>query len=158
MKSLLLCALILTGCAAPQNPSSSESIAQQKQQALAHREKQKEQENRDLRVAVRRAYVQDHPELSAEISQAILQEKLRIGMTASEVVATYSLWEYTTDPNSARYRQAGVLALWTLSDRRQTPAKPGQEWWWLTRKKEARQLHFENGKLTGWKDGLKGDL
>jgi hypothetical protein len=153
MRLLLLWALLLAGCAAPRQPNSTEALAEQKQRIRADREKKRELYNQQLRLVVRQHYLKTHPALSRAISKAILQERLKVGMTKWDVIAAYSLWEYTDDPEAAEYRESGVVALWSLVDRRQTTA-PGapQEEWTLQRQREIRRLQFENGMLTAWKD------
>jgi hypothetical protein len=150
MRFLLLCALILGGCAAPQQSNSTDALAEQKQNMRAERAKQIEKENEQRRVMLRQLYVNEHPELSAAIRKAILKERPKVGMTMWDVVAAYSLWEYTSDPQLAKYRAGGVTALWTLTDRRQTGQ--AQEQWILQRKKDTQRLTFANGTLTAWND------
>ena len=89
-----------------------------------------------------------------ETVQQPTDEQIKVGMTPWQVVAAYSLWEYTTDPSAARYKQIGALELWTLLDRRQTAtahAQP-QEEWALQRHRNTRYLYFQKGTLTAWKD------
>jgi hypothetical protein len=152
MRPILVCAFILAGCAAPPHEYTTEAVAEQKQRALAQRDKQKEVDNRALRLAVRQLYVEDHQDMSSEIRKAILKEQLKVGMTPQQVVAAYSLWEYTTEPSVAKYKEPGSLALWTLLDRRQTTAEVGHEQWVLMRQRDTRDLYFDKGALTGWKD------
>jgi hypothetical protein len=148
MRLLLLCALILTGCGTPRQPNSTEALAEQKQQVRDQLAKQNAEYNEKLRLAVRQVYVQDHPELSAEVRRAILKEKIRTGMTAWHVIAAYSLWDYTSDPASGRYREAGAPSLWTIADRRQTTTGAVfQEEWMLQRDKKTQHLYFENAVL-----------
>jgi hypothetical protein len=151
MKSFLLCALILAGCAAPRQPNSTEALAEEKRQALANRRKQDEKVEAAKRLAVREIYVQDHPDLKPEIRKAILKERIKVGMSVWQVIAAYSLWEYTNDPQTAKYRSVGTLPLWTLADWRQ--AAPGQiQQWTLRRQKETKHLFFEEGLLKKWTD------
>jgi hypothetical protein len=153
MRSFLLCALILTSCAAPRRPESTEAIAEAKQQALVQQNKGKEKYNQTVRLAVRRVYLQDHPQLASDIRKAILNEKLEKGMSVWDVIAAYSMWEYADPSSAAKYRGIGAEPLWTLMDRRVTTAGQIQnEEWTLQRKKAVQYLHFENGILTKWDD------
>jgi hypothetical protein len=151
MRPFLLCALLLAGCAAPRQPNSTEALAEQKQQALAQRKKENDKFNEAVRLTVRQIYVQDHPDLSADIRKAILKERLKAGMSAWQVVAAYSMWEYTTDPKMARYRGIGAVPLWALAGQRQTAGKTEQAEWILQRQTATQHLYFENGILTKWK-------
>ena len=153
MRFLLVCALILTGCAAPRQPNSTEAVAEQKQRTRTEREKQMERDNQEVRLAVRQLYINEHPALSADFRKAILKERLKAGMTMWDVIAAYSLWQYTIDSRLAKYRESGVVGLWTLADRRQTTtAQVRQEEWILQRQKDTQRLYFESGTLTAWKD------
>lgn len=153
MRHLLLCALLLTGCAAPQQPDSTVAVAERKQQALLQRNKEKDKDNQTVRLAVRRVYLKDHPELSSNIRKAILEERIQTGMSAWQVIAAYSLWEYADHPSAAKYRGIGAMPLWTLTDRRLTTAgQTQQEEWTLQRQKDRQSLYFENGILTKRKD------
>jgi hypothetical protein len=153
MRFLLVCALILSGCAAPRQQDSTEAIAQQKQRTRAEREKRMERDDQKLRLALRQFYINEHPALSADFRKAILKERLKVGMTMWDVIAAYSLWEYTTDSRVAKYRESGVVGLWTLADRRQTTtAQVRLEEWIMQRKKDTQHLYFESGTLTAWKD------
>jgi hypothetical protein len=145
--------LILSGCATPQQPSSTEALAEQKQQARAGRAKQIDKENEKLRLSVRQFYIDQHPTLSAEFRKAILKERLKVGMSMWDVIAAYSLWEYATEPQAASYRNIGVLPLWRLADRRQTVTAQGQQdEWILRRENDTQRLFFQSGALTEWKD------
>ena len=74
------------------------------------------------------------------------------GMNAWHVVAAYSLWEHTTDPRVARYRDIGAQPLWALVNRGQTTTGNIQtEQWVLSKQKETQYLSFENGTLTALK-------
>jgi hypothetical protein len=149
----LLCALIVSGCAGPRQQYTTEAVAAQKEQARAGRHKELERENQTLRLEVRKLYVNDHPELSAKFRKAILKEKIKAGMTPWQVIAAYSLWEYTTDPSGANYKSMGAPALWALADRRQTPGgQSQQEYWVLKRDRNTRYVYFQNGAVTEWKD------
>jgi hypothetical protein len=153
MRFLLVLALILSGCAAPRQPNSTEALAEQKQQARAERAKQLDKENEKLRLAVRQFYVDQHPALSADIRKAIFKERLKVGMSMWDVIAAYSLWEYTTESQGANYRGIGVVALWRLVDRRQTATAQGQQdEWILRRQNDTQHLYFQSGALTAWKD------
>jgi hypothetical protein len=153
VRLLLLCALLLAGCASPRQPNSSEAIADQKQQARARRQADNDKRNEELRRATRQLYVQDHPDLKPDVRKAILKERIKIGMTDWQVIAAYSLWEYTSDASVARYRDLGAAPLWTIADRRQTSAgQTRQEQWTLEREKATQTLYFENGLLTKRQD------
>jgi hypothetical protein len=144
--------LFLSGCAGPRQPNSTEALAEQKQRAREQRTKQRERDDEQLRLAVRQLYVNDHPALRADFRKAILKERLKTGMNMWEVIAAYSLWEYTSDVQVARYRDTGVVSLWRLVDRRQTTtAHPRQEEWVLQRQKDVRHLYFSDGMLAAWK-------
>ena len=146
---LLLCALLVNGCATHRQYESADAIAERKQVARTQREKENERNNQTLRLTVRQLYLQDHPKLSAATRKAILKERISIGMTTWDVIAAYSLWEYTSDARLAKYRDIGAPALWFLINRSQTMTGNTQhEQWVLARQKDTQHLLFENGILT----------
>jgi hypothetical protein len=152
VRFLLFCALILTGCAAPTQPNSTEALAEQKQRFRADRAKQQKRDEEALRLALRQSYLAEHLALPADIQKAILKERLTAGMTTWDVIAAYSLWGYTTDPRVARYRDSGVTSLWTLVQHQAGTADLPREEWVLERQKDIQHLYFEKGTLTRWKD------
>jgi len=152
VRLLLFCALILTGCAAPTQHDSTDAIAEQKQQFREDRAKQLDREGAALRLSVRQFYLTEHPTLRDDIRKAILHERLRAGMTTWDVIASYSLWAYTTDPAVAKYRDSGVTALWALVNHQAPTADAPREQWDLQRDKDVQHLYFEKGALTRWKD------
>ncbi len=120
---------------------------------MLQQNKEKEKHNQAVRLAVRRVYLQDHPELSSPVRKAILKERLEKGMNAWQVIAAYSLWDYSNDPSAAKYRAIGAMPLWALTDRRVATAGQTQiEEWTLEKNKDIQYLHFENGILTKWND------
>ena len=150
MRFLLICALFLSGCAGPKQPYSTDALAEQKQRMLAERRKQNEKDNQALRLALRQAYLSQHPELNEDIRKAILKEKLHVGMSMWDVIAAYSLWQYTSDARVSKYRETGVPPLWELAGRQQTKVGQDEEWV-LQRQKDTQHLYFQKGALTSWK-------
>ncbi len=144
--------MILCGCAAPKQPESTEAVAERKQRAQTQRADQREREEASLRLAVRQRYLTDYAPANAAIRKAILKEGLKVGMTTWDVIASYSLWAYTTDARIAPYRDTGVAALWTVVKRETTSSQTQQEEWILQRRKDVQHLYFTRGLLTGWKD------
>ena len=123
-------------------------MAEQKQRAQADRTKQREKENAELRLAVRQVYVKGNPNLNSGIRNAILKEKLRAGMTMWDVIAAYSMWEYSNDPRAKDFRDSGVVSLWNLQNR--VNPNPDQEEWFLQRGKDRKHLSFKKGLLASY--------
>lgn len=151
VRILLLCLFVLCGCSHVRQPNSTEALAEQKQQANAERAKLRERESEQLRTAVREAYVNEHPNLHPDIRKAILKEHLKAGMGPWDVIAAYSLWQYTSDPSFANYRNTGVFPEWQLMQRQPATAQSNKEEWVLRRGKDTQHLSFENGALVRWK-------
>ncbi len=153
MRSVLLCALILTGCVARPQPNSVEAISEAKRQSILQQNREKEKYNQTVRLAARQVYLQDHPGLSSDIRKAILDERIKKGMDAWQVIAAYSLWDYADHPSAAKYRGIGAMPLWTWTDRRITTNGPVQmDEWTLQKQKETQHLFFEDGILKRLKD------
>jgi hypothetical protein len=148
---LIFLALALVGCAGPRQFNSTDALAAQKQKEHAERTKELARQNKQLREAVRQAYVNEHPTLNANVRKAILKENLTEGMSNWDVIAAYSLWQYTSDPRVAGYRESGVAPLWTLVKWQLATTQASQDEWILQRGKDTQFLFFEKGELVRWK-------
>jgi hypothetical protein len=150
---ILLCALVLTGCATRRPSETVDAVAEQKQRAREAILKERDQQNQGLRLQARRLYVTDNPQMSPKTRKAILNEEIKVGMNVWDVVAAYSLWEYTTDPAVAKYKAVGAPPLWTVLNKSESrTAQAVQEHWVLKRLENIRYMHFENGSLKTWED------
>jgi hypothetical protein len=84
--------------------------------------------------ALRESYVKEHPELDGKTKKAILAEKIIIGMSKEEVIAS---WGNPHDINKS-VGSWGVHEQWVYG------------YWSYNVFIPTSYLYFENEKLTGW--------